>query len=375
VGEQQHPRHRLHLRRNPTWPRTATRSEDLHLEGTCWHHAWAIAARVSSGNPARADGSTGRSVASASCPPRTSARLMASATRLRRWSCQWTARPGSGRRSLFSSQLCLCPCWHRCLRLRLIAERPRVSLTKQGKPRAARPTEPRDSYASGIRIPHSSPSHEATHTWLSGSASRQASPSARNEEETRLHAKIHTCSGPDSRNEQTSALKVPLQTELWFRPRRYEQPPTLEGLRGDKTPTGGSPPPALATATTTSAPGSQTAAAMTSGQTLLRQGPRPRPHSRDKDKLPRPWSQGSVHGRHRLSRRRRNLFQLPRWEVAPEAAPKPLRPESQTRGSCQHHERRTPFPPITEGRSGPLPARRQAPTRRTPLPSTDDEHP
>jgi hypothetical protein len=32
-------------------------------------------------------------------------------------------------------------------------------------------------------------------------------------------------------------------------------------------------------------------------------------------------------------------------------------------------------PPITEGRSGPLSARRQAPTRRTPLPSTDDEHP
>jgi hypothetical protein len=225
VGEQQHPRRRLHLRRNPTWPRTVTRSEDLHLEGTCRHHAWAIAARVSSGNLARADGSTGHSVASASCPPRTSARLMASATRLRRRSRQWTAWPGSGRRSFFSSQLRLCPCWHRCLRLRLIAERPRVPLTKQEMPRAARPTEPRDSYASGIRIPHSSPSHEATHTWLRGSVSRQASPSARNEEKTRLHAKIHTCSGPDSRNEQTPALKVPLQTELRFCPRGYEQPP------------------------------------------------------------------------------------------------------------------------------------------------------
>jgi hypothetical protein len=32
------------------------------------------------------------------------------------------------------------------------------SLTKQEKPWVARPTEPRDSYASGIRIPHSSPS-------------------------------------------------------------------------------------------------------------------------------------------------------------------------------------------------------------------------
>jgi hypothetical protein len=41
--------------------------------------------------------------------------------------------------------------------------------------------------------------------------------------------KIHTCSGPDSHNEQTPALKVPLQTELWFRLRRYEQPPTIGG--------------------------------------------------------------------------------------------------------------------------------------------------
>jgi hypothetical protein len=101
--------------------------------------------------------------------------------------------------------------------------------------------------------------------------------------------KIHTCSGLDSHNEQTPALKVPLQTELWFRPCRYEQPPTLEGLRGDETP-GGSPTPAPAAATTTSAPGGQTAAVMTSGQTLLRQGPRPRPHSSGEDKLSKPKS-------------------------------------------------------------------------------------
>jgi hypothetical protein len=97
-----------------------------------------------------------------------------------------------------------------------------------------------------------------------------------------LHPKIPTCSGPDSHNEQTPTFKVPLQTELGFHPRRYEQPPTLEGLWGDETP-GGSPPPAPATATTTSAPGGQTAAAMTSGQTLLRQGPRPRPRPRGED--------------------------------------------------------------------------------------------
>jgi hypothetical protein len=40
-----------------------------------------------------------------------------------------------------------------------------VPLTKQEKPRTATPTEPRDSYASGIRIPHSSPLHGATHAW------------------------------------------------------------------------------------------------------------------------------------------------------------------------------------------------------------------
>jgi hypothetical protein len=82
---------------------------------------------------------------------------------------------------------------------------------------------------------------------------------------------------------------VPLQTELRFHPRRYEQPPTLEGLRGDKI-LGGSLPPAPATATTSPAPGGQTAAAMTSGQMLLRQGPRPRPRSRGEDKLSKPKS-------------------------------------------------------------------------------------
>jgi hypothetical protein len=93
-GEQQHPRRQLHHRRSPTEPRTATRSEDLHSEGRRQHHARAIAARVSSGNPVRADGSAGRPEASASRPPRTPAWLVGSATRLRRWS--W---PSPGRRS------------------------------------------------------------------------------------------------------------------------------------------------------------------------------------------------------------------------------------------------------------------------------------
>jgi hypothetical protein len=89
---------------------------------------------------------------------------------------------------------------------------------------------------------------------------------------------------------KTPTLKVPLRTELRFHPRRYEQPPTLEGLQGDETP-GGSPPLAPAAATTTSALGGQTAAAMASGRTLLQRAPRPRPHSRGEDKLSKPKSQ------------------------------------------------------------------------------------
>jgi hypothetical protein len=67
--------------------------------------------------------------------------------------------------------------------------------------------------------------HRATHTRLSGSASRQASPSARNEEETRYYTQIPRCSGLDSHNEQTPILRVPLQMELRFHSRGYEQPP------------------------------------------------------------------------------------------------------------------------------------------------------
>ena len=100
--------------------------KDLHLEGGGQHQARAIIAKVSARVPARADTSTDRSVTSASRPPRTPARLMASAARLQGWSRQWTTRPGSGRRCyassalevpcswadevFFSSQPRLCPC-------------------------------------------------------------------------------------------------------------------------------------------------------------------------------------------------------------------------------------------------------------------------
>jgi hypothetical protein len=117
-----------------------------------------------------------------------------------------------GRRSLYSSRLRLCPRRHHCLRLQLIAERPKViklskrGLEQQGRSSRGTPTPPGYGYL--IRhLPR-----KATHARLSGSANRQASPSARNEEETWLHAQIPKCSGLSSRKEQTPILRVPLQT-------------------------------------------------------------------------------------------------------------------------------------------------------------------
>jgi hypothetical protein len=63
------------------WPGLGRRHgrKDLHLKGGRQHRAWTTAARVSARAPTRADTSVGRSVASTSCPLRTSARLTVSA--------------------------------------------------------------------------------------------------------------------------------------------------------------------------------------------------------------------------------------------------------------------------------------------------------
>jgi hypothetical protein len=129
------------------------------------------------------------------------------------------------RRSLFSSRLRLCPRRHHCLWLQLIAERPKVlklskrGLKRQGRPSRGTPTPPGYGYLTRHRP------RKATHARLSSSTNRQASPSARNEEEARLHAQIPKCSGLSSRKEQTPILRVPLQMGLWFHSRGYEQPP------------------------------------------------------------------------------------------------------------------------------------------------------
>jgi hypothetical protein len=94
---------------------------------------------------------------------------------------------------------------------------------------------------------------------------------------------------------KTPALKVPLQTELQFRPRGYEQPLTLEDPRGDKAPAG-PPPPAPAAATMTSALAGRTAAAMAAGRMPLQQRPRPRLRSRGEDKCKEPEARSADGG-------------------------------------------------------------------------------
>jgi hypothetical protein len=204
---------------------------------------------------------------------------MASATRLRRRSRQWTVRLGSGRRSFFSSQLCLYPCWHRCLPPWLIVERPRVSLTKREKPRAARPTEPRDSYASGIRIPHSSPSHEATHTWLSVLASRQASPSARNEEKHGFTPKYINVQAP------TAAMNRHRHSRCHYKRNSGSAPAGMNNLHIGE-PAGRQTPG--------DSPAISTAAATVPGRTLPPEGSRSRPHSRGTNETLKPKSRRSV---------------------------------------------------------------------------------
>jgi hypothetical protein len=99
---------------------------------------------------------------------------MASAARLQGWSRQWTTWPGSSR-CCYASSAWEVPCsWadevsspadsasvhaHTATSGSGSSQSGRgFSLTEQEKPRAARPIEPRDSYASGIPISHSSPS-------------------------------------------------------------------------------------------------------------------------------------------------------------------------------------------------------------------------
>jgi hypothetical protein len=137
-------------------------------------------------------------------------------------------------------------------------------------------------------------------------------------------------------------------------PAGTNNPPTLEGPRGDKAPSR-PPSPAPAAATTTSAPGGRTAAAMASGRTTLQQCPRPRLRSRGEDKYKEPEARsadggGDPVGDEDFSSRRRlstdDRSRLP-----------PADPHSDPPGRAEHQ------PP----RRGAVPGQRQdSPRTRTP---------
>jgi hypothetical protein len=101
---------------------------------------------------------------------------------------------------------------------------------------------------------------------------------------------------PTATMNKRPAFKVPLQMELRFHLRRYEQPHSMGGLRSNRRPTDGSPSPAPAAATTTPATGGRTAAAMASGRTPLQPCPRPRRRSRGEDKYKEPEARSADGG-------------------------------------------------------------------------------
>jgi hypothetical protein len=187
--------------------------------------------------------------------------------------------------------------------------------------------------------------------------------------------KIHTCSGPDSHNEQTPALKVPLQTELQFRPRGYEQPPTIGGPAEQQK-----------------ADGWLAAARSSSGDDDFC-SERPNISSDDlraDAAAMRPSHTSPLEGRGRAEGRRVGGQSVGgtgylvggetssgcrggRWHRKRRRSHSGRRAGHAAAASATNDER--PSPSIAEGRSGPLPAQRPTPTWRSPLPSTDDEHP
>jgi hypothetical protein len=109
--------------------------------------------------------------------------------------------------------------------------------------------------------------------------------------------KIHTCSGPDSRNEQDTGTQSAITNGTPVPPPQVRTTPhDWGGLRSNRRPTGRPLSPAPAAATTTSAPGGRTAAAMASGRTPLQQCPRPHLRSRGEDKYKEPEARGTDGG-------------------------------------------------------------------------------
>jgi hypothetical protein len=140
--EQQHPRHHFHLRRNLARPPTATRAEGspprrrtpaprlghrsqglLQGPDLSRHLGWSLCSR-SQLSPEDLSPAHGLGSMTPGLVPLADnlARLLPPLLHL----LDQGSHVLPGRRSLFSSRLCLCPRQHRCLRLQLIAEWPKV---------------------------------------------------------------------------------------------------------------------------------------------------------------------------------------------------------------------------------------------------------
>jgi hypothetical protein len=155
--EQQHPRHRFHLRRNLARPQTATRAEGspprrrtlapcLGPHGQALRKGPGLSGRL--GWPLRSLGQLSpEDLSPAHGLGTMTPGLVPLADDLAKLQPPLLHLLGlgshllPGRRSLFSSRLHLCPRRHRCLRLQLIAEQPKVlKLSKRGPERQGRPS-------------------------------------------------------------------------------------------------------------------------------------------------------------------------------------------------------------------------------------------
>jgi hypothetical protein len=108
---------------------------------------------------------------------------------------------------------------------------------------------------------------------------------------------LHTCSGLNSHNEQKHwHSKCHYKRSSGSTSAGTSDPTRLRGLRSNRRPTGGSPLPVPAAATTTPAPGGRTAAARALGRMLLQSCPHPRRRSRGEDKYKEPEARSTDGG-------------------------------------------------------------------------------
>jgi hypothetical protein len=123
-------------------------------------------------------------------------------------------------------------------------------------------------------------SHRATHTWLSGLASRQASPCARNEEETRYYKYLDVQASTATMNRHRHS-RCHYKRNSGSTPAGMNNPhigwPTGRQAPGDS-------------------PATSAAAVMVPGRMLPLEGSRSRPHSSDENQTLKPKSRRSVRG-------------------------------------------------------------------------------